>query len=192
MKLTIKDTRTAKVSSMFFPLWKGKGTQAVHDGRWPTWLPSVVALLARKRWGVAGTKTVATKGTGRAGLSFQSPLAGGGVVLGRGGIFQKVSKSTNNLPAKAPTERERGQSFVNDLNFRSKMGLHRHPFRAAGGRDGAGRRVRARGLALAPRAPFAKVELPTSDSLTHIKSSAPQLVFTRGAFEKVQERLKRG
>lgn len=208
MKLTIKDIKGNSQGEfdVTFPLVEGgKGTQAVHD--------VVTAYMAAQRSGTACTKTVGEvagtnkkpwrqKGTGRARAgSFQSPLwRGGGVVFGpRPRDFSKrVSKSTRQLALrKALTERlnEGAVVLVDDLNLSTPKTREFIGILSALQVEGTALVVasaRDNNLALASRN-LAKVELTTSDSLnTYQVLRAGKLVFTRGAFEKVQERLKRG
>jgi len=180
----------------------GKGTQAVHD--------AVVAYLANRRMGTACTKNVGEvagtnkkpwrqKGTGRARAgSFQSPLwRGGGVVFGPKPreIGKKDSKSTKRLALrKALSERLKSgdvmvvddfkldspktKAFVSVLNALQVEGT---TLVVASGQD--------RNLSLASRN-VPEVELATSDSLnTYQVLRFGKLLFTRSAFEKVEQRL---
>src|SRR5688572_2757947 len=116
MKLTVKDIKgqdTGELQVRFPVVEGGKGTQAVHD--------VVTAYRAAQRSGTACTKTMGEvngtgkkpwrqKGTGRARAgSFQSPLwRGGGVVHGPKprDFTKKVTRKTKQLALrKAFTER---------------------------------------------------------------------------------------
>src|SRR3954463_4357017 len=205
MKLTIKDTRGNDQGELEvkFPLIEdGRGTQAVHD--------VVVAHQAAQRMGTACTKTMGEvngsgkkpwrqKGTGRARAgSFASPLwRGGGVVFGpKPRDFSKgITRKTKQLALrKALTERlnagdvvvveeikldtPKTKGFVDVI---SKLKL-----------DGTALFVtdRDKNLTLASRN-VQDVELTTSDILnTYQVLRSDKLVFTRSAFEKVQERLQ--
>jgi large subunit ribosomal protein L4 len=205
MKLAVKDIKGQSQGEMevkFALIENGKGTQAVHD--------AVVAYLANQRMGTACTKNVGEvagtnkkpwrqKGTGRARAgSFQSPLwRGGGVVFGPKprDFGKKVSKSTKQLALrKALSERlESGdvvvvddlkldspktKAFVSVLNALQVEGT---TLVVASGQD--------RNLSLASRN-VPEVELATSDSLnTYQVLRFGKLLFTRSAFEKVEQRL---
>src|SRR5439155_12290003 len=205
MKLAIKDVQGNSQGELevTFPLVEdGKGTQAVHD--------AVVAYQASQRMGTACTKNVGEvagtnkkpwrqKGTGRARAgSFQSPLwRGGGVVFGPKprDFGRKVSKSTKQLALrKALSERLKSgdvlvvedfkldspktREFVGVLNALQVEGT---TLVVASGQD--------RNLSLASRN-IPEVELATSDSLnTYQVLRFDKLLFTRSAFEKVEQRL---
>src|SRR2546422_2330504 len=180
----------------------GRGTQAVHD--------VIVAYQANQRSGTASTKTMGEvagtgkkpwrqKGTGRARAgSFRSPLwRGGGVVFGPKprDFGRKVSKSTKQLALrKALSERLKSgdvvvvddlkldspktKEFVGVLNALQVEGT---TLVVASARD--------RNLSLASRN-IPEVELATSDSLnTYQVLRFGKLLFTRSAFEKVEQRL---
>ncbi len=189
---------------MNFPLVEGgKGTQAVHD--------VVTAYMAAQRSGTACTKTMGEvagsgkkpwrqKGTGRARAgSFQSPLwRGGGVVFGPKprDFSKKVSKSTRQLALrKALTERlnEGDVVVVDELNLSSPRTKEFISVLSALQVEGSALVVAPaldRNLFLASRN-LAEVELTTSDSLnTYQVLRADKLIFTRGAFEKIEQRLK--
>jgi len=186
-----------------FPMIEdGRGTQAVHD--------VVVAYRAAKRSGTASTKNVGEvagsnkkpwrqKGTGRARAgSFQSPLwVGGGVVFGPKprDFSKKVSKKTKQLALrKALSERIKAGDVVvvNDLKLESpktknfvgvisKLDLKGSMLVVSSGVD--------KNLTLASRN-IPGLELATSDSLNTYDVLRPaKLLFTKGAFEKVEERL---
>src|SRR2546427_7509702 len=205
MKLTVKDLNGDQQGELevMFPLVEGgRGTQAVHD--------TIVAYQANQRMGTACTKNVGEvagtnkkpwrqKGTGRARAgSFQSPLwRGGGVVFGPKprDFGKKVSKSTKHLALqKALSERLKSgdvvvvddlkldspktKEFVGVLNALQVEGT---TLVVASGQD--------RNLSLASRN-VPEVELATSDSLnTYQVLRFGKLLFTRSAFEKVEQRL---
>jgi large subunit ribosomal protein L4 len=207
MKLTIKDTKGNSQGELEvnFPMVEdGKGTQAVHD--------VVVAYNAAQRMGTACTKTMGEvagtgkkpwrqKGTGRARAgSFASPLwRGGGVVFGPKprDFSKKVSRKTRQLALrKALSERLRaGDVVVVDdlkldsaktkefLGMLSALDLKGSALIVAQGTD--------KNLSLASRN-VPNVSLATSDSLNTYDVLRPdKLVFTRGAFEQVEARLKK-
>jgi|SRR6516162_6413683 large subunit ribosomal protein L4 len=206
MKLTIKDNNgnSAGELEVQFPLVEdGKGTQAVHD--------VVVAHQAAKRMGTASTKTMGEvagsgkkpwrqKGTGRARAgSFASPLwRGGGVVFGPKprDFGKKVSRKTKQLALrKALSERLRAGDvvLVDDLKLSSPktkdfvkvlgaLQLSGTALIVAPGVD--------KNLAMASRN-VSHVSVTTSESLNTYDVLRPdKLVFTRGAFEQVEARLK--
>ena len=207
MKLKIQDIKGnshGELEVKFALIENGKGTQAVHD--------TVVAYNAAQRSGTACTKTVGEvqgsnkkpwkqKGTGRARAgSFQSPLwRGGGVVFGpRPRDFsKKVSRSTKQLSLrKALSERlHAGDVLVVDdikldsnktkdfIGVLSTLKLDGTTLIVAQGSN--------KNLTLASRN-VQKVTLTTSDDLnTYDVLRSDKLVFTRGAFEKVEERLSK-
>lgn len=205
MKLTIQDIKGNSQGELQvkFPLIEGgKGTQAVHD--------VVVAYRAAQRMGTACAKTVGEvsgsnkkpwrqKGTGRARAgSFQSPLwVGGGVVFGpRPRDFRKkVSHSTRQLALrKALTERLNAGDVlvVDDLKLASAKTKEFVGVLAALKVDGSALVVSAgadKNLTQAARN-VAKVELTTSDDLnTYQVLKSDKLIFTKGAFEKIEARL---
>ncbi len=205
MKLAVKDIKgqsQGELEVKFALIENGKGTQAVHD--------AIVAYLANQRMGTACTKNVGEvagtnkkpwrqKGTGRARAgSFRSPLwRGGGVVFGPKprDFGKKVSKSTKQLALrKALSERLKSgdvvvvddlilespktKAFVGVLNALQVEGT---TLVVASGQD--------RNLSLASRN-VPEVELATSDSLnTYQVLRFGKLLFTRSAFEKVEQRL---
>ena len=205
MKIAIKtiDGKQSGELEVKFPLIEnGKGTQAVHD--------TVVAYQAAQRMGTASTKKVGEvsgsnkkpwkqKGTGRARAgSHQSPLwAGGGVVFGpRPRDFaKKVSKKTRSLALrKALSERlKAGDVVVVDeiklsssktkdfVGVLSALEIKGTTLIVSVGTD--------KNLTLASRN-VADVAITTSDSLNTYDVLRPdKLVFTKGAFEKVSDRL---
>jgi large subunit ribosomal protein L4 len=206
MKLAIKDTKGNNQGDfeVRFALVEGaKGTQAVHD--------VVTAYMAAQRSGTACTKTMGEvagsgkkpwrqKGTGRARAgSFQSPLwRGGGVVFGPKprDYTKKVSKGTRQLALrKALTERLNSGDvvLVDEIGLAAPKTKEFVGILAALQVKGSALVVAAapdRNLLLACRN-LKAVELTTSDSLnTYQVLRADKLVFTRGAFEKIEDRLK--
>jgi large subunit ribosomal protein L4 len=207
MKLTIKNIQGNDQGELEvkFPIMEGgKGTQAVHD--------TVVAYQAAQRSGTACTKTMGEvagtgkkpwrqKGTGRARAgSFASPLwRGGGVVFGPKprDFRKKVSRSTRQLALrKALSERLKAGDVVvveelkldspktkSFLGIMSALQVEGSTLVIAPNAD--------RNLLLASRN-IADVELTTSDELnTYQVLRFAKLVFTRGAFEKLDQRLSR-
>ena len=207
MKISIKDIKGKASGEMEvkFPLVEGgKGTQAVHD--------VVVAYRAAQRSGTACAKTVGEvsgsnkkpwrqKGTGRARAgSHQSPLwAGGGVVFGpRPRDFsKKVSKTTRQLSLrKALTERLNAGdvTVVDDIKLASpKTKDFITVLKALDIKNTALLVTHAadKNLELASRN-VPKIEVTTSDFVnTYQVLRSDKLVFTRGAFEKLEERLQK-
>jgi large subunit ribosomal protein L4 len=205
MKLKIQDVNgnpQGELEVKFPLIANGKGTQAVHD--------TVVAYNAAQRMGTACTKNVGEvagtnkkpwrqKGTGRARAgSFQSPLwRGGGVVFGPKprDFGKKVSRSTKQLALrKALSERlNAGDVLVlDDLKLSSPKTREFVSVLAALQLDGTVLMVAStqdRNLTLASRN-VPNVQLSTSDSLnTYQILRSDKLVFTRGAFEKLDARL---
>lgn len=207
MKLKIQDIngKSAGELEVKFPLIEnGKGTQAVHD--------TVVAYRAAQRSGTACTKNVGEvagtnkkpwkqKGTGRARAgSFQSPLwRGGGVVFGPKprDFGKKVSRSTRQLALrKALSERLHAGDVVvvDDLNLETSKTKDFIGVLSSLKLDGSTLIVAHeanKNLSLASRN-VRNVKLTTSDELnTYEILRSDKLVFTRGAFEKVEERLSK-
>ena len=205
MKLTIKDTKGKNQGELEvkFPLIEdGKGTQAVHD--------TVVAYRAAQRMGTACTKNVGDvsgsnkkpwrqKGTGRARAgSFQSPLwVGGGVVFGPKprDFTKKVNSKTKQLALrKALSERLKAGDVVvvDDLKLGSPKTKDFVGVLSALDLKGTALIVSQdvdKNLSLAARN-VENVTLATSDNLnTYDVLRSDKLVFTRGAFEKVEARL---
>lgn len=205
MKLTIKDTRgndQGELDVKFPIIEDGKGSQAVHD--------AVVAYQAAQRSGTASTKTMGEvagtgkkpwrqKGTGRARAgSFASPLwRGGGVVFGPKprDFRKKISKSTRQLALrKALSERLKAGDVVvlDDLKLNSPKTKEFLGVLSALQLNGTTLIVAPsvdQNLTLASRN-VSDVELTTSDALnTYQVLRFAKLVFTRGAFEKVEQRL---
>ncbi len=205
MKLTVKDIKGQSQGELEvkFPLIEnGRGTQAVHD--------AVVAFQANQRMGTACTKNVGDvagtnkkpwrqKGTGRARAgSFQSPLwRGGGVVFGPKprDFGKKVSKSTRQLALrKALSERLKSGDVVvvEDIKLSSSKTKEFLEALAALNVEGSALVIAPaadRNLTLASRN-VSRVELATSDSLNTFQVLRfDKLLFTRGAFEKLDQRL---
>src|SRR5215510_10518710 len=205
MKLTIKNTQGGNAGELnlgFQPVEADKGSQAVHD--------VVVAYMAAQRMGTACTKTMGEvagsgkkpwrqKGTGRARAgSFASPLwRGGGVVFGPKprDFGKKVSRKTRQLALrKALSERLKAGDVVvvDDLKLESPKTKEFIGVLTALKLEGSALFVAQeadKNLALASRN-VPNVALTTSDRLNTFDVLRPdKLVFTRGAFEKVEERL---
>ncbi len=207
MKIAIKNSEGKDQGELEvkFPLVEGgKGTQAVHD--------TVVAYQAAQRSGTACTKNVGEvagtnkkpwrqKGTGRARAgSFRSPLwVGGGVVFGPKprDFAKKVSRKTRALALrKALSERLKAGDVVvvDDLKLASPktkdfagvmsaLELKGTTLVVAAGTD--------KTLALASRN-LPAVAVTTSDSLNTYDVLRPsKLLFTKDAFEKVEQRLSK-
>ncbi|MHB8522153.1 MAG: 50S ribosomal protein L4 [Limisphaerales bacterium] len=206
MKLTVKDTQGKEQGELevkFVMIENGKGTQAVHD--------VVVAYGAAQRMGTACTKTMGEvagtgkkpwrqKGTGRARAgSFASPLwRGGGVVFGPKprDFGKKVNRTTKQLALrKALSERlKAGDVTVIDalkltapktrelVGMLSGLQLEGSILLVNSGPD--------QNLFLSARN-LANLELTTSDSLnTYQVLRYDRLVFTKSAFEQIEQRLK--
>lgn len=205
MKIAVTDVKgnpQGELEVGFAVIENGKGTQAVHD--------AVVALRANRRSGTACTKTMGEvagtgkkpwrqKGTGRARAgSFQSPLwRGGGVVFGPKprDFGKKVNGTTRKLALrKALSERLKSQEVVvlDDLKlaapktkeFASLLETLAPAQTVLVVTEGVDKN-----LTLAARN-LRHVELATSDGLNCYQAlRADKLVFTKGAFEKVGQRL---
>jgi large subunit ribosomal protein L4 len=205
MNLPIKDTKGQSLGELEVKLAliaDGKGTQAVHD--------VAVAYQSAQRSGTASTKTMGEvagtgkkpwrqKGTGRARAgSFASPLwRGGGVVFGPKprDFAKKVSKSTKQLALrKVMTERLKAGDviLVDDIKLSSPKTREFVGILQALEARGSTlliSREPDRNLTLASRNVPA-VELTTSDLLnTYQALRFDKLIFTRGAFERLEERL---
>ena len=207
MKISIKNIEGKKSGELEvrFPLVEGgKGTQAVHD--------VVVAYQAAQRMGTACAKTVGEvsgsnkkpwrqKGTGRARAgSHQSPLwAGGGVVFGpRPRDFaKKVSKSTKQLALrKALTERLNAGDVIVVDDIKLEAPKTKEFVGVLNALD-----VKKTALVVTDSANanlqrasrnVQNVEVTTSDFVnTYQLLRSDKLVFTRGAFEKLEERLQK-
>ena len=207
MKLKIQDIKgnsQGELEVKFQMIANGKGSQAVHD--------TVVAYNAAQRMGTACTKNAGEvagtnkkpwkqKGTGRARAgSFQSPLwRGGGVVFGpRPRDFsKKVGRATKQLSLrKALSERlNAGDVLVVDdfklgsaktkefVGVLSTLKLDGTTLVVSHGND--------KNLTLASRN-VQKVAVTTSESLNTYDVLRPdKLLFTKSAFEKVEERLNK-
>ena len=205
MKLTVKNINGKESGELQvkFPLVEGgKGTQAVHD--------VVVAHQANQRMGTASTKTMGEvtgtgkkpwrqKGTGRARAgSFASPLwRGGGVVFGPKprDFGRKVPRKTKQLALrKALTERLNAGDVVvvDDFKLSSpktkafvdvlkKLEMNGTALVVAPSIE--------QNLRLATRN-LEKVEVTTADDLnTYQVLRSDKLLFSRPAFEKLEERL---
>src|SRR5579862_9023844 len=206
MKLAIKDTNgnSAGELEVKFPLVEdGRGTQAVHD--------VVVAYRAAQRSGTASTKTMGEvagsgkkpwrqKGTGRARAgSFASPLwRGGGVVFGPKprDFGKKVSRKTKQLALrKALSERLHAGDvlLIDDLKLGSAKTKDFVKLLKALDLKGSAlivANVADENLTRASRN-VANVALTTSQALNTYDVLRPdKLIFTRGAFEQVEARLK--
>lgn len=206
MKLSVKNIQGqdhAELEVRFPMVEDGSGTQAVHD--------VIVAHQANQRMGTACTKTAGEvagtnkkpwrqKGTGRARAgSFQSPLwRGGGVVFGPKprdfGI--KIGRKTKQLALrKALTERLNAGDvvLVDDIKLGSPKTKGFLEVLKRFDLNGTALIVvsnREQNLDLASRN-IRKVEITTADTLnTYQVLRSDKLLFARGAFEKVEERLK--
>jgi large subunit ribosomal protein L4 len=207
MKISIKDIKgksQGELEVKFELVEDGKGTQAVHD--------TVVAYRAAQRMGTACTKNVGEvsgsnkkpwrqKGTGRARAgSFQSPLwVGGGVVFGPKprDFTKKVNSKTKQLALrKALSERLKAGDVVvvDDLKLGSPKTKDFVGVLSALDLKGTALFVSQdvdKNLTLASRN-VENVTLATSDTLnTYDVLRSDKLVFTRGAFEKVEARLSK-
>jgi large subunit ribosomal protein L4 len=205
MKLIVKDSKgnaSGELEVKFALIENGIGTQAVHD--------TVVAYQANQRMGTACTKNVGEvsgtnrkpwrqKGTGRARAgSFQSPLwRGGGVVFGPKprDFGKKVNAKTKQLALrKALSERLKAGDVIviDDLKISTPKTKEFVAVMAALDLKGTTLIVSPdvdKNLALASRN-VAKVTFTTSDSLNTYDVLRPsKLLFTRGAFEKLEARL---
>jgi large subunit ribosomal protein L4 len=205
MKISIKDIKgksQGELEVKFALVEDGKGTQAVHD--------TVVAYRAAQRMGTACTKNVGEvsgsnkkpwrqKGTGRARAgSFQSPLwVGGGVVFGPKprDFTKKVNSKTKQLALrKALSERLKAGDVVvvDDLKLGSPKTKDFVGMLSALDLKGTALIVSQevdKNLSLASRN-VENVTLATSDTLnTYDVLRSDKLVFTKGAFEKVEARL---
>ena len=204
MKLSVKNIQgkdQGELEVKFEMIEDGRGTQAVHD--------TVVAYQAAQRSGTACTKTVGEvagtnkkpwrqKGTGRARAgSFASPLwRGGGVVFGPKprDFSKKVNARTKQLALrKALSERLKAGDVlvVDDLKLSSPKTKEFIGVIAALDLKGTTLIVTTgdKNLTLASRN-VPTVALTTSDSLNTYDVLRPdKLLFTRGAFEKLEARL---
>jgi large subunit ribosomal protein L4 len=206
MKLTIKDlkgTSLGELETTFALIENGRGTQALQE--------SIVAHQANRRMGTACTKTMGEvagtgkkpwrqKGTGRARAgSFASPLwRGGGVVFG-----PKPRDFGRRVPAKirqlalrkALSERLKAGDvvIVDELKLESHKTKEFLAVKSALELNGTLLVVVPRiesNLTLASRN-VSEVEVTTSDRLSPYQVLRPsKLLFTRGAFEQVEQRLQ--
>jgi large subunit ribosomal protein L4 len=206
MKLTVKDIKgnsQGELETKFEVVENGKGTQAVHD--------VVVAFNAAQRSGTACTKTMGEvagtgkkpwrqKGTGRARAgSFASPLwRGGGVVFGPKprDFSKKVSRSTKTLALrKALSERLKAGDVVIVDQFSLESNKTKDFLGILAALEIKGGSTLLVSHQVEPKLQLASrnlqdVELTTSDSLnTYQVLRCDKLVITRGAFEKIEERL---
>src|SRR5881394_3593959 len=202
MKVAVKDIKgqsQGELKVKFALIENGKGTQAVHD--------AVVAYLANQRMGTACTKNVGEvagtnkkpwrqKGTGRARAgSFRSPLwRGGGVVFGPKprDFGRKVSKSTKQLALrKALSERLKSGDVVVVDDFKLDSPKTKPFVGMLNALQVEGTTLIVsnesdKNLMLASRN-VPNVALTTSESLNTYDVLRPdKLIFTKGAFEKVE------
>ena len=205
MKLTVKDINgkdRGELQVKFSLVEGGKGTQAVHD--------VVVAHQANQRMGTASTKTMGEvagtgrkpwrqKGTGRARAgSFASPLwRGGGVVFGPKprDFGKKVNRKTKQLALrKALTERLNAGDVVVIDDFKLSSPKTKGFVDVLKKLEVSGTALVVapsveQNLRLATRN-LQKVEVTTADDLnTYQVLRSDKLLFTRPAFEKLEERL---
>jgi large subunit ribosomal protein L4 len=208
MKISIKDINGKSQGEhevKFALVEDGRGTQAVHD--------TVVAYQAAQRMGTACTKTAGDvagsnkkpwkqKGTGRARAgSFASPLwRGGGVVFGPKprDYTKKINDKTRQLALrKALSERLKAGDVVVINDFKLSTGKTKDFVGVLSALDlttGTALIVAQdadKNLTQASRN-VANVFLTTGDSLnTYDVLRSDKLVFTKGAFEKVEARLNK-
>jgi large subunit ribosomal protein L4 len=207
MKLAVKNSQgkaAGELEVRFALIEDGRGTQAVHD--------TVTAYRAAQRSGTACAKTVGEvsgsnkkpwrqKGTGRARAgSNQSPLwPGGGVVFGPRprSYAKKVNTRTKQLALrKALSERLKAGDvvIVDDINLNSPKTKEFVSVIKALEISGTALVVSNgdnKNLTLAARN-IESVALATSDTLNTYDILRPdKLIFTRGAFEKVEARLNK-
>ena len=205
MKIAVKDIngKAAGDFEVKFPIVEGgKGTQAVHD--------VVVAYRAAQRAGTHSTKTMGEvagtnkkpwrqKGTGRARAgSFRSSIwVGGGVTFGPKprDYSKKVSKKTKQLALrKALSERLKAGDVIVVSDFKldspkTKDFVNALTKLEANGKTLVVSAAQDKNLFLASRN-VGTVELTTSNDVnTYQVLKYDKLVFTKGALEKVQERL---
>lgn len=207
MKLTVKDIKGKNAGELevkFEVIENGIGTQAVHD--------VVTAYRAAQRSGTACTKTAGEvagtnkkpwkqKGTGRARAgSFQSPLwVGGGVVFGPKprDFSKKVNNSTRKLALrKALGERLKSGDVTVVENFKLAAPKTKDFLGALAALEIDGTTLvvaEAKDDNLMRAAGNLKyVEIATGDSLnTYQVLRSDKLIFTRGAFEQVEQRLNK-
>lgn len=205
MKLTVKDIKGKSAGELevkFEVIENGRGTQAVHD--------VVTAYRAAQRSGTACTKTVGEvagsnkkpwkqKGTGRARAgSFRSPLwRGGGVVFGPKprDFSKKVNGSTKKLALrKALGERLKMGDVTIVSDFKLDAPKTKEFLSALDALEIDGTTlVVSEGkddnlIRSARNVPY--VEVTTGNELnTYQVLRSDKLVFTKGAFEQVEQRL---
>jgi large subunit ribosomal protein L4 len=206
MKIPLKNLNgkdQGELEVKFSLVENGRGTQAVHD--------TVVAYQAAQRMGTACTKTMGEvngsgkkpwrqKGTGRARAgSFASPLwRGGGVVFGPKprDFSKKVNRNTRQLALrKAMSERLKAGDVlvVDDLNLDTPKTKGMLDLLKRFNLEGTVLLVTpaiGNNLRLATRN-LQQIEVTTSDIVNTYQVLRPaKLLFTRTAFEKLEERLK--
>ena len=206
MKLAVKDIKgksQGELEVKFSLVEGGKGTQAVHD--------VVVAYNAAQRMGTACTKTMGDvngsgkkpwrqKGTGRARAgSFASPLwVGGGVVFGPKprDFGKKVNWNTRQLALrKAMTERLNAGDVVVLDDLKLDAPKTKNFVQVLKSLDIKGTALFVvpamdKNVGLSSRN-LEHVEVATADNLnTYQVLRSDKLVFTRGAFDKLEARLK--
>jgi len=208
MKISIKDIQGKSQGEhevKFALVEDGRGTQAVHD--------TVVAYQAAQRMGTACTKTAGDvagsnkkpwkqKGTGRARAgSFASPLwRGGGVVFGPKprDFTKKVNDKTRQLALrKALSERLKAGDVVVVNDFKLGSGKTKEfvgvlsALELTTGTALIVAQDADKNLTQASRN-VANVFVTTGESLnTYDVLRSDKLVFTKGAFEKVEARLSK-
>ncbi|MBI1842786.1 MAG: 50S ribosomal protein L4 [Verrucomicrobia bacterium] len=207
MKLTVTDIKGSPQGELqvsFEVIENGRGTQAVHD--------TVVAYLAAQRSGTASTKTMGEvagtgkkpwkqKGTGmaRAG-SFASPLwRGGGVTFGPKprDFAKKVNSKVKRLALrKALSERLAAGDVlvISEIKVdapRTKTVIAILKDLQLDGKSAVFvTEATDENLYLSARN-IPKVEVTTSELLNTYQVLRPaKLIFTKGAFEKLESRLK--
>jgi large subunit ribosomal protein L4 len=206
MKLPIRDTKgnsQGEFEVAIALIENAKGTQAVHD--------TVVAYMAAQRTGTACTKTMGEvsgsgkkpwrqKGTGRARAgSFASPLwRGGGVVFGPKprDFRKKVSRQTRQTALrKALSERLRAGDvlLLDDLKLGSPKTREFLGVLEALEIKGTALIISEsadQNLVLASRN-VPNIALSTGTAInTYEVLRSDKLIFTRGALEQLQARLK--
>jgi large subunit ribosomal protein L4 len=207
MKISIKDIKGKKQGELEvkFPMVEnGKGTQAVHD--------AVVAYQAAQRMGTACTKNVGDvagsnkkpwrqKGTGRARAgSYASPLwRGGGVVFGPKprDYTKKINDKTRHLALrKALSERLKAGDVVVVNDFKLGSAKTSEFIGALTALELTGTALIVaheadKNLTLASRN-VPNVTMTTSELLNTYDVLRPdKLVFTKGAFDKIEARLSK-
>ncbi len=205
MKLTVKDMKGQNAGELeikFEMIENGKGTQAVHD--------AVTAYRAAQRSGTACTKTAGEvqgtnkkpwkqKGTGRARAgSFRSPLwRGGGVVFGPKprDFSKKVNGSTKKLALrKALGERLKMGDVTIVSDFKLAAAKTKDFLNALDALEIDGTTLIVADHTdenlLRSARNVSYVEVTTGEDLnTYQVLRSDKLIFTRDAFEKVEQRL---